>query len=234
MLEIRAPDGLHDFVVSQVLPRFHRQGDRAVDLGAGSGALVVRLRQAGWDALGVDLDAAGYKADAPFMRVDLNEADFASQLGLGSFELVTSFEVIEHVESPIGFLRNVGRLLTSDGVAVLTTPNLDSAPARLKFLLKGTIRMMDAQSERTHITPIFWDLFTRQYLSLASVQLVGHDVFPRRGYNLTRPGLAQAMQLLSYFLGGEALQGDNHVIVLKAEERPRTSGVQSGGPDEQA
>lgn len=220
MLRVRAPDGLHDFVFNHVLMRFRRLGARAVDLGAGSGALVVRLRDAGWDAVGADIEASAYEADAPFIKVDLNEADFASRLGKGSFELVTSVEVIEHVESPIGFLRNIAQLLTPDGVAVLTTPNLDSAPARVKFLLTGTIRMMDAHSERTHITPIFWDLLTRQYLPLAGVELVEHDVFPQNGYNLTRPGLAQAMQFASHLMGGHALQGDNHVIVLKASERP--------------
>ena len=93
----------------------------------------------------------GYKADVPFLLGNLNEPDFASRVGLGVFDLVTSIEVLEHVESPIGFLRNVGHMLKPGGVAVLTTLNVDSTPARLKFLLRGTIRMMHANSETTHI-----------------------------------------------------------------------------------
>src|SRR5713101_3757924 len=75
------------------------------------------------------------------------------------------------MESPIGFLRNVGRLLRPEGVAVLTTPNVDNAPARVKFLLTGTVRMMDAKGEPTHISPIFQDLFVRQYLPRAGMDL---------------------------------------------------------------
>ena len=217
MLATYAPPGLHDYVLERVLPRFVRPGERAVDLGAGTGALAVRLREAGWDVLAADIYVDGFNADVSLVQVNFNQPDFASHLGLGTFGLVTAIEVIEHVENPIGFLRNIGRLLTPGGVAVLTTPNVDSAPARIKFLLTGTIRMMDAQSEKTHITPIFWDLLVRQYLSRAEVKLLDHEVYPPRGYKLTRRGLAQAMQLLSVLMGGDCLQGDNHVLILGAD-----------------
>ena len=208
--------GLHQFLLQRVFPRYFRAGGRALDLGAGSGALALRLREAGWDVVAADVNAAEYQAGAPFVRIDFNERDFASELGPGSFGLITSVEVIEHVESPIGFLRNIGRLLRPGGVAVLTTPNVDSTPARIKFLLRGTIRMMDAHSEKTHITPVFWDLFTRQYLPRAELRLLEHHLYPARGYQMTRPGLAGIMRLLSLSLGGACLHGDNHVMVLGA------------------
>ncbi len=217
MLETTTPAGLHDFVVEQVVKRFLRPGQRAVDLGAGSGVLAVRLRALGWDVLAADINAKGYKADVPFLQLDLNQPDFAARLGEGKFGLVIAVEVIEHVESPIGFLRNVGRLLNPEGIAVLTTPNVDNAPARVKFLVTGTVRMMDAQGEPTHISPIFWDLFVRQYLPRAEVDLVEHHVFPARGYNLTRLRYSWALRALAGFLPGDSLQGDNHVLVLRSQ-----------------
>jgi len=174
----------------------------------------MRLKEQGWSVLAVDLDREGYEADLPFLQQNLNEADFAESVDAGEFDLVTAIEVLEHVENPIGFLRNVGRLLKAQGVAVLTTPNVDSTAARLKFLLRGTVRMMDAESEPTHISPIFWDLLQRQYLPRAGVRLLEHHLFPARGYQLTRAGYAWAMQGISYLLDGECLQGDNHVMVL--------------------
>jgi hypothetical protein len=115
----------------------------------------------------------------------------------------------------------VKRLLRPGGVAVLTTPNVDSTPARIKFLLRGTVRMMDADSEKTHITPMFWDLFTRQYLPRAELQLLEHYAYPARGYQMTRPLLAGPMRLISFCLRGACLEGDNHVIVLG----PKCSGA---------
>jgi len=207
--------GLHDFLVTEIFPRYFCRGARALDLGAGTGSLAVRLRDAGWDVLAADTNPPQHHVGVPFVHIDFNRLDFASELGPGSFDLITSVEVIEHVENPIGFLRNVRCLLKPTGIAVLTTPNLDSTPARIKFLLRGTIRMMDSHSEKTHITPIFWDLFTRQYLTRAELQLVEHHLYPARGYQMTRRGLAGTMRLLSLFLRGTCLQGDNHVIVLR-------------------
>ena len=214
-LEERTVEGLHDFVVEHVLPRFVRRGEQAIDLGAGSGALAVRLRALGWDVRAADLDAQGYKADVPFVRLDLNQPDFASQLGEGSFGLVTAIEVIEHVESPIGFLRNVRRLLKPDGIAVLTTPNVDNAPARVKFLVTGRLRMMDERGDPTHISPIFWDLLIRQYLPRAELKLVERQLYPPQGYKVTRPAYAWAFRILARLLPGDALWGDNQVLVLQ-------------------
>jgi 2-polyprenyl-3-methyl-5-hydroxy-6-metoxy-1,4-benzoquinol methylase len=141
ILEERTIGGLHDFLIREVLPKYAKDGQRAVDLGAGSGALAVRLRALGLAVLAVDIDTEGFKASIPFRRLDLNDTNFAAALlEKGSFDLVTAVEVIEHLESPTNFLRNVCRLLNLTGVAIVTTPNVDNLPARVKFLLRGRLR----------------------------------------------------------------------------------------------
>ena len=162
-----------------------------------------------------DRGAESLEADVPFTQADFNEPNFAVQLGEGGFDLVVSIEVIEYVESPIGFLRNVGRLLKADGVAILTTPNVDSLPARIKFLLKGKIRTMDEAGEPTHISPIFWDLLCRQFLPVAGLELVEHRAFPPHGFQLTRPGYARVFRAAAHLFRGNSLAGDNHVLVLR-------------------
>jgi len=114
LLSTNTPAGLHEFVVGDVLPAFLKPGARALDLGAGSGAFATRLQSAGCDVMAVD-------------------RDFSRQIRGGPFDLVTAIEVFEHMESPIGFLRNVRELLAPGAVAVLTTPNVDNAPARKRL-----------------------------------------------------------------------------------------------------
>jgi hypothetical protein len=98
---------------------------------------------------------------------------------------------------------------------VITTPNVDSLPARTKFLLTGKIRTMDERSEPTHITPIFLDLFRRQYLPRSGLRLREHLLFPPNGYQLSRRPLAIVMRAMAAALPGEALVGDNHVFVVE-------------------
>jgi 2-polyprenyl-3-methyl-5-hydroxy-6-metoxy-1,4-benzoquinol methylase len=218
MIETATPAGLHQFVAANVVARYVRPGIRTADLGAGPGAMSERLHSFGCDVVAVDRDAAAYKASFPFVELDFNQPAFASQLGCKRFGLVVAVEVIEHVESPIGFLRNVGQLLAPGGVGVITTPNVDSLPARAKFLLAGKIRTMDENSDPTHISPIFSDLFCRQFLPRAGLKLSEHLVFPPNGYQLTRKPIAWTLRLAAAAFSGDALVGDHHIFVLEAAE----------------
>jgi 2-polyprenyl-3-methyl-5-hydroxy-6-metoxy-1,4-benzoquinol methylase len=214
-LEERTIGGLHDFLLNCVLPSCEIAGSRAIDLGAGSGALVVRFRALGFDVTAADINPKAFRAEVPFVRLDLNEPDFAACLGESAFDLVTAVEIIEHVESPISFLRNIARLLKRSGLGIVTTPNLDNLPARVKFLLTGKLRMMDERSDGTHISPIFWDLLTRQYLRRAGLKLLAHYLYPPNGYKVTRLRYGWGFRILTRLLPGEALVGDNHVLLLQ-------------------
>jgi 2-polyprenyl-3-methyl-5-hydroxy-6-metoxy-1,4-benzoquinol methylase len=216
MLHTTTNVGLHDFVCEHVLARFARPGVCAADLGAGPGAIAERLRSLGCDVVAVDRNSIGFEAQTPHVSLDFDQPDFASQIGSASFGLVTAIEVIEHVESPIGFLRNIRNLLLPGGVAVLTTPNVDSLAARCKFLLRGKIRTMDEFGEPTHITPVFLDLLRRQYLPRVGLRLREHLVFPPNGFQLTRKPIAWAMRFASFAFSGKALLGDNHIFVVEA------------------
>jgi len=210
--------GLHDFVVERVLTRFVQPGEHAIDLGAGTGLLATRMQALGWKAMGADKNVDGFKAALPFQQVDLNDPEFSKKLGEGHFSMVTAVEVIEHVEAPISLLRNARRLLKPQGRVVITTPNVDSVSARVKFLLTEKIRMMDDTSEPTHISPVFWDLFQRKFLPLSGLKVQEHHVHPANGYIGTRRRYTWLMRGLSWIVGGECKFGDNHVIVLQGRE----------------
>jgi 2-polyprenyl-3-methyl-5-hydroxy-6-metoxy-1,4-benzoquinol methylase len=215
MIATATPSGLHDFVFDVVRNSAPSRG-RALDLGAGPGAMGERLHDLGFGVLSVDRDAGVYQGTQPFLVQDFNERNFAQSIGPTVFDLIVAVEVIEHVESPINFLKNVCQLLAPGGRAVITTPNVDSLPARLRFLFGGKIRMMDEYSDPTHISPIFVNLLRRQFLPRAGLQIAEHRVFPPRGYQLTRKPFALPLALLASALAGDSVLGDNHIFVLEA------------------
>jgi hypothetical protein len=88
----------------------------------------------------------------------------------------------------------------------------------VKFLLKGKIRLMDELSDRTHISPIFWDLFLRQYLPRAGLELVEHFLYPPNGYSNTRRLYTWGLHPLGLLLSGDSLQGDVHVVALRLQK----------------
>jgi hypothetical protein len=69
---------------------------------------------------------------------------------------VTATEVIEHLDSPREFLKEVHKLLEEDGWLALSLPNVASWQGRIKFLLKGELWGFGERNYRTqrHISPI--------------------------------------------------------------------------------
>jgi SAM-dependent methyltransferase len=209
---VRALPGTHERIVETAL-RYVSPGARALDLGAGSGALAERLQAAGFCVTAADVTNY-FELATEFVQLDFNDPDFDRALS-PEFDLITSVEVIEHLENPTAFLRSIGRLLKPNGVAILTTPNVENVAARLKFLLRGNVRAMDKNSPE-HITPIHLDLFFRMIVPRSGLTLVDHFVHPKNDFPLTgRRYFVPLLRALVPFLKGPALTGDCHFLVLK-------------------
>ncbi len=127
-----------------------------LDIAAGYGALSARLIDAGYDVTANDLDPSRFQPAIECRSVNL-DGPFATELG-GPYDAVVAVEIIEHLESPAAFLRECKALLRPGGVLVVSTPNLDSALSRVRFLTTGRPSWFTPESalgEEGHISPQF-------------------------------------------------------------------------------
>ena len=106
-------------------------GKRLLDVGAGSGKLVRYLREHGVDAHGIEPSRALFERfltdDAAFTCATLDEFHAFDPR---TFDIVTAFDVIEHVADPAGFLRAVSVCLGPGGTFFASTPDVESLTAR--------------------------------------------------------------------------------------------------------
>ncbi len=113
------------FGVEQFLPK--RSVKKILEVGSGYGYLTHALRKRGYYALGVDISRNAVETAQRLFGGEFiaAPADKLKNLLKEKFDLIIAAEVIEHVKSPVDFVRNLSELLNSDGSLLLTTPNKD-------------------------------------------------------------------------------------------------------------
>lgn len=96
---------------------------RILELGCGTGWLTGILGRFG-PAVGLELSpAAVEKATATLPDVEFHAFDISANASLGTFDVVISHEVIEHLEDQAMHVALAARYLNPGGILILTTPN---------------------------------------------------------------------------------------------------------------
>jgi cyclopropane fatty-acyl-phospholipid synthase-like methyltransferase len=131
-LDVDASDGANFDSLSRWMEKLGPlAGKRLLDVGAGSGKWVRFLRSRGVDARGIDPSRALYDrflaGDPSFACATLDQLQAADA---GAFDVITAFDVIEHVANPCEFLCGISALLAPGGVFFASTPDVDSLTAR--------------------------------------------------------------------------------------------------------
>jgi 2-polyprenyl-3-methyl-5-hydroxy-6-metoxy-1,4-benzoquinol methylase len=118
------------------------------DLGCGNGHITGRLAASGYDVTGVDASASGIQiARRMYPGVKFVEALIDRDLKrLGSFDLVISSDVIEHLYRPSDLLEAATVLLKPHGQLLLGTPY----HGYLKNLVLAVTGKMDAHFSALH------------------------------------------------------------------------------------
>lgn len=124
----------------------------AVDVGAGAGEFATCLSRLAAKVVMLDwYTPETIPPNAEFRKCDLNDA---WPLPEEAADYVCALEVIEHVENPRHFVRQMARATRPSGWGYLSTPNNHSWTSKLTFVLKGQHRLFQASSYPAHITPL--------------------------------------------------------------------------------
>lgn len=107
-----------DAVVRSMSP-FRTHG-RWLDIGFGQGALLDAAARGGWQCHGTELSEVALEKGRArgFITATGTEA-----FDDGAFDVVSLVELVEHVEAPLGFLKEARRVLRKGGCLYVTTPN---------------------------------------------------------------------------------------------------------------
>lgn len=95
-----------------------------LDVGCGAGHFLTLAQQKGLAAVGLELnESAVARARSVGLNVRLETIEDAASRESGGFDVITAFQVLEHVAKPRDFLTFACRLLRPGGVLIIAVPN---------------------------------------------------------------------------------------------------------------
>jgi 2-polyprenyl-3-methyl-5-hydroxy-6-metoxy-1,4-benzoquinol methylase len=181
------------------------------DFGAGRADLIRPLLEMNRFSSIVGLDLTERPSDLP-SRVQWCNADLNQPVALaaGSFNLVTSIGLIEYLENPYAFARELHRVLRPDGTAILSTPNNESWRSLISFVLRGYFAAFPPLGVNINLTALVRSDFAR-ILRFAGFS---DAWFTYTGYGLV-PKLLVSWQAISCGLLGGVRYSDDLVVVCR-------------------
>ncbi len=130
--------------------RHFRKNNRILDVGCGIGYFLETAKDMGWKTYGTEFTheaidiciSKGIKMFQGKLSKDL--------LGDMKFDIITSFEVIEHINNPQEEISHIRHYLRDGGLLYLTTPNFNSISRRI---LKSRWNVIAYPEHLSYYTP---------------------------------------------------------------------------------
>jgi 2-polyprenyl-3-methyl-5-hydroxy-6-metoxy-1,4-benzoquinol methylase len=110
--------------------RRYARGRRLLEIGVGGGRFLEQARAAGFDVMGCDLSPVVCRRVEERLGLPVHCGPVAS-LPKAAFDVVAMHHVLEHVEGPVGFLKEVREVLRPGGVVHIAVLNVACWEARL-------------------------------------------------------------------------------------------------------
>lgn len=122
----------HRWVARNKALTVHKQSGSLLDLGCSSGSFLESLKGRGWNLHGIEMSAesariAEARSGAQLFVGDILDAPFCRE----SFDVITCFDVLEHLYEPRRVMAKVAEWLKPGGIFYVLVPNVDGAEARV-------------------------------------------------------------------------------------------------------
>ena len=202
-----------------------------LEIGCGDGDFLVTAQAAGWRVTGVDYSAtACEKARQRLKHGEVFCGELQSVcLAAEQFDLCVISDVIEHVRSPMDFLREIYRLLKPGGVLFIATPSIDSWSARLmrQKWMEFKAEHLTYFDPQTLQTALFKSNF-REAIVEPGWKMLSFDYMKMHFERFPVPGVTPVLNFMARVLPQRMRQQQRRIVASgmmvfsrKAEARPR-------------
>lgn len=136
----------------QLLDEFepYRKTNNLLDVGCGDGYFLEEAKKRGWNVYGTEFSDEAIQV-LKSKNILYNQGKLSPHnYSLEMFDVITSFEVIEHINNPNEETENVNSILRTGGLYYITTPNFNSFS---RFILKHNWKMIEYPEHLCYYSP---------------------------------------------------------------------------------
>jgi 2-polyprenyl-3-methyl-5-hydroxy-6-metoxy-1,4-benzoquinol methylase len=128
----------------------YRKTNRILDVGCGNGDFLQVAKELGWEIYGTEFteDAARHAREKG-AHMFVGPLD-ASAIAVKDFDIIVSFEVMEHINTPVEQATHIFNLLRSGGLFYFTTPNFNALE---RYYLKADYPVISYPEHLIYWTP---------------------------------------------------------------------------------
>lgn len=101
----------------------YRKTGRLLDYGSGFGHFLGMAKKQSWECVGLEIDSQASKWSKNRFSVDVYESVSIKKSFQNSFDVITLWDVIEHVKNPTAVINECYSFLRPGGLLYLRTPN---------------------------------------------------------------------------------------------------------------
>ena len=154
---------------------------KVLDIGCGVGDFLHTMEQMGWEGSGIEPSEEAKEIARKRVRAQIWQPQEIESLPDNSFDLITMWHVLEHVDDVKEEIRQLQRLVKKGGRLVLALPNFKSydaqyynaqwaaydVPRHLNHFCKESIVRIfrDSSFELTRTDKLVWDAYYISYMS---------------------------------------------------------------------
>lgn len=110
----------------------YKRGGKLLDVGCSSGSFLASMSSGDWELYGTEMDELTAKRAAAHSGATIFVGDtLKAPYPPNSFDLITCFDVLEHVYDPRRFLHQMQQWLKPGGIFFAKVPNIDSWESRV-------------------------------------------------------------------------------------------------------